>query len=122
MEVKNSLSFALILFSFLAPQNLGGGGWDFNYIILLIGKLNIPLFILLYILLGFFFFLSAVCFIKFGLNKPLEETVNKITQYLYFSLKTAQSRQNTQIKECLILSNPALDVSPVAKLCLKNHK
>lgn len=62
MEVKNSLSFAFILFSFLAPQNLGGGGGDFNYIILLIGKLNITLFILCtYNVLSDFFFLRKCC-------------------------------------------------------------
>lgn len=98
MEVKNSLSFAFILFSFLAPQKLGGGDGDFNYIILLIGKLNITLFILCTYNVLLDFFLKKVLFVcfmksKFGLNKPLEETVNKITQYLCFSLKTTQSRR-----------------------------
>lgn len=71
-----------------------------------------------------------VCFIKskFGLNKLLEETVNKITQCLCFSLKIAQSRQeNAHMKESLTPSNPTLDelmfLLPfyivVGKLCRK---
>lgn len=53
-----------------------------------------------------------ICFIKskIGLNKPIEKPVNKITQYLCFSLKIAQSKQeNTHMKECLSLSNPTLN-------------